>query len=121
MSRGAPHWSGQRAGGRPAAAVGPDEQCAAELERSGGRAQARGGVAAAAAFLQRAVTLTAEPGPRAGRALAAGQVNLPAGAFDAALELVAAAEAGPLDDLQRARAGLLRGQVALFAAGAARE
>jgi DNA-binding CsgD family transcriptional regulator/tetratricopeptide (TPR) repeat protein len=104
-----------------AAAAGPDEQVAAELERSAGRAQARGGVAAAAAFLQRAVTLTAEPGPRAGRALAAGQVNLQAGAFDAALELVAAAEAGPLDDLQRARAGLLRGQVALFAAGAARE
>src|SRR5690348_16702588 len=104
-----------------AAAAGPDEQVAAELERSAGRAQARGGMAAAAAFLQRAVALTAEPGPRAGRALAAAQASLQAGAFDAALELVAAAEAGPLDDLQRARAGLLRGQVALFAAGAARE
>jgi DNA-binding CsgD family transcriptional regulator len=98
-----------------AAAAGPDEQVAAELERSAGRAQARGGVAAAAAFLQRAVALTAEPGPRAGRALAAAYANLQAGAFDAALELVAAAEAGPLDDLQRARVGLLRGQVALFA------
>jgi DNA-binding CsgD family transcriptional regulator len=98
-----------------AAAAGPDEQVAAELERSAGRAQARGGMAAAAAFLQRAVTLTAEPGPRAKRALAAAHANLQAGAFDAALELVATAEAGPLDDLQRARAGLLRGQVALFA------
>jgi DNA-binding CsgD family transcriptional regulator len=100
-----------------AAAAGPDEQVAAELERSAGRAQARGGVAAAAAFLQRAVELTAEPGPRAGRALAAAYANLQAGAFDAALELVATAEAGPLDDLQRAQAGLLRGQVA-FAASA---
>jgi DNA-binding CsgD family transcriptional regulator/tetratricopeptide (TPR) repeat protein len=98
-----------------AAAAGPDEMVAAELERSAGRAQARGGVAAAAAFLQRAAALTAEPGPRAGRALVAAYANLQAGAFDAALELVAAAEAGPLDDLQRARVGLLRGQVALFA------
>jgi DNA-binding CsgD family transcriptional regulator len=98
-----------------AAAAGPDEQVAAELERSAGRAQARGGMAAAAAFLQRAAALTAEPGPRAARALAAAHANLQAGAFDAALELVATAEAGPLDDLQRAQAGLLRGQVALFA------
>jgi DNA-binding CsgD family transcriptional regulator len=103
-----------------AAAAGPDEQVAAELERSAGRAQARGGVAAAAAFLQRAVELTAEPGPRAGRALAAAYANLQAGAFGAALELVATAEAGPLDDLQRARVSLLRGQVA-FAAGAVGE
>jgi len=98
-----------------AAAAGPDEGVAAELERSAGRAQARGGMAAAAAFLQRAVALTAEPGPRAGRALAAAYASLQAGAFDAALELAATAEAGPLDDLQRARVGLLRGQVALFA------
>jgi DNA-binding CsgD family transcriptional regulator len=100
-----------------AAAAGPDEQVAAELERSAGRAQARGGVAAAAAFLRRAVALTAEPGPRAGRALAAAHANLQAGAFGAALELVDTAEAGPLDDLQRAWVGLLRGQVAV-AAGA---
>jgi DNA-binding CsgD family transcriptional regulator len=98
-----------------AAAAGPDEQVAAELERSAGRARARGGVAAAAAFLQRAVALTAEPGPRAGRALAAAYASLQAGAFEAALELAATAEAGPLDDLQRARAGLLRGQVAFAA------
>src|SRR5439155_1663220 len=103
-----------------AAAAGPDEQVAAELERSAGRAQARGGLAAAAAFLQRAVALTAEPGPRAGRALAAAHASLQAGAFDAALELVTTAEAGPLDDLQRAQVSLLRGQIA-FAAGAVGE
>jgi DNA-binding CsgD family transcriptional regulator len=103
-----------------ASAAGPDEQVAAELERSAGRAQARGGMAAAAAFLQRAVALTAEPGPRAGRALAAAQASLQAGAFNAALELAATAEAGPLDDLQCAQVSLLRGQVA-FAAGAVGE
>jgi DNA-binding CsgD family transcriptional regulator len=103
-----------------AAAAGPDDEIAAELERSAGRAQARGGVAAAAAFLQRAVALTAQPGSRAGRALAAAHANLQAGAFDAALELVATAEAGPPDDLQRAQAGLLRGQVA-FATSAGSE
>jgi tetratricopeptide (TPR) repeat protein len=95
-----------------AAAPGPDEEVAAELERSAGRAQARGGMAAAAAFLQRAVALTAEPGSRVERALAAAQANLQAGAFDAALELVAVAEAGPLDEFASARVDLLRGQVA---------
>ena len=99
-----------------AAAPGPDEGVAAELERSAGRAQARGGMAAAAAFLQRAAELTGEPGPRAGRALAAAQASVRAGAFGQALDLLAMAEAGPLDDLQGARADLLRGQAA-FASG----
>ena len=81
------------------AAYGPDEDVAAELERSAGRAQARGGLAAAAAFLARAADLTVEPSRRAERMLAATQANLQAGAFDSALGLLAAAEAGPLDEL----------------------
>jgi DNA-binding CsgD family transcriptional regulator/tetratricopeptide (TPR) repeat protein len=95
-----------------AAASGPDEEVAVELERSAGRAQARGGIAAAAAFLQRSVALTQEPARRAERALAAAQANLQAGAFDAALELLATAESGSLNELQRAWVILLHGQIA---------
>jgi DNA-binding CsgD family transcriptional regulator len=95
-----------------AASAGPDEEVALELEHSAGRAQARGGLAAAAAFLQRAVSLTGEPARRANRALAAAQASLGAGAFDVARGLLAAAEAGPLDELQRARLDLLRAEAA---------
>jgi DNA-binding NarL/FixJ family response regulator len=95
-----------------AAARGPDETVAMELDRSARRAQARGGLAAAAAFLQRAVALTQDPARRAERALAAGEAALQAGAFDEALRLLAVAEGGPLDALQRARLDLLRAQLA---------
>ena len=95
-----------------AAATGPDEAVALELERSAGRAQARGGLAAAAAFLQRSLALTRDRARRTDRALAAAQASLQAGAFDAALRLLATAEAGSLDELQNARAELLRGQIA---------
>ena len=94
-----------------AAAVGPDEQVAAELERSAGRAQARGGLVAAAAFLERSVSLSADPARRAGRALAAAQVSLSAGALDAVDALLTVAEAGPTDELQGARVELLRAQL----------
>jgi DNA-binding CsgD family transcriptional regulator len=100
-----------------AAAAGPNEQIASELERSAGRAQARGGLVAAAAFLRRSVALTRDPARRVDRALAAAQASLHAGAFDAALGLLAAAEAGVLNELQRARVELLRGQVASAGAG----
>jgi DNA-binding NarL/FixJ family response regulator len=103
-----------------AAAAGPDEKVALELERSAGRAQARGGLAAAAAFLERAVALTQDPARRAERALAAAQASLQAGAFDAALGLVATAEVGPVDDFQRARGELVRAHVA-FASGFGRD
>ncbi|HJY56585.1 MAG TPA: LuxR family transcriptional regulator [Streptosporangiaceae bacterium] len=102
----------RRAWHRAQAAPGPDEDVAAELERSAGRAQARGGLAAAAAFLERSAALTLDPGRRAERALSAAQATYQAGAFDATLALLATAEAGPLDELQRALADLLRGQIA---------
>jgi DNA-binding CsgD family transcriptional regulator len=95
-----------------AAASGPDEEVASELERSAGRAQARGGLAAAAAFLQRSVALTGDPARRTDRALAAARANLYAGAFDEALRLLPIAEAGSPDELQRAHAELLRAQIA---------
>jgi DNA-binding CsgD family transcriptional regulator len=95
-----------------AAATGPDEDVAAELERSAGRARARGGLAAAAAFLERASDLTAEPLRRAHRALAAAQTKYEAGALDDALALLATADVDHLDNVDRARANLLRGQIA---------
>jgi DNA-binding CsgD family transcriptional regulator/tetratricopeptide (TPR) repeat protein len=109
----------RRAWHRAQATAAPDEEVAAELERSAGRAQARGGLAAAAAFLERSVLLTADPARRADRTLAAAQAHLQAGAFGTALELVANAEdkgSGPLDELQSGRADLLRGEIE-FASG----
>ena len=102
----------RRAWHRAQAAPGPDEQVAAELEQCAGRAQRRGGLAAAAAFLERSAGLTLEPAHRAQRALAAAQAKHQAGAPDAALGLLAMAQAGPLDELQRARGDLLRAQIA---------
>jgi len=95
-----------------AATTGPDEEVAAELERSAARAEARGGVTSAAAFLKRSVALTLDPVRRAKRCLAAAQAHLQAGAFDDALRLLASAETGSLDELGRARVELLRGQIA---------
>jgi DNA-binding CsgD family transcriptional regulator len=94
------------------ATAGLDEDVAFELERSADRAQARGGLAAAAAFLERAAELTPEPPRRVSRALAAARAQHQAGAFDAALRLVAIAESGPLNELQHAQVDLLRGQIA---------
>ena len=102
----------RRAWHRAQAAPGPDEEVATELERSAERAQARGGLAAAAAFLERAVVLTADPARRAGRALAAAQAHMHAGGFGNALDLLATAEAGVLDEFASARMDLLRGQIA---------
>ena len=102
----------RRAWHRAQAAPGPDEDVAVELERSAERAQARGGIAAAAAFLERAAALTPDPAHRAERALDAAQAKLHAGAFEPAASLVAMAEAGPADELTRARIDLLHAHIA---------
>jgi DNA-binding CsgD family transcriptional regulator len=102
----------RRAWHRAQAAPGPDEQVAGELELSAGRAKARGGMAAAAAFLNRAAMLTPEPGHRAQRLLAAARAKRDAGAQDEALGLLVAVEAGPHDALRTAEVEQLRGQIA---------
>jgi DNA-binding CsgD family transcriptional regulator len=101
----------RRAWHRASAAAEPDEAVAGELERSADRAQSRGGVAAAAAFLRRATELTPDPARRGERALAAARVTFEAGSSEAAHELLTSAELGPLDDLHRARLTWLRAQI----------
>lgn len=102
----------RRAWHRAQAAPGPDDDVAEELERSAARAQARGGMAAAAAFLERSVELTVDRANLGRRALGAAKAKLLAGAPEAALKLLATAEAGPLTELQSAWVDLLRGQLA---------
>jgi DNA-binding CsgD family transcriptional regulator len=94
------------------ATAGPDEDVAAELERAAGRAQACGGWAAAAAFLERAAALTPDPSRRARRALAAAQATCEAGALDDALVLLHTADVAALDDLDRARVDAMRAEIA---------
>ena len=108
----------RRAWHRALAAAEPDEAVAGELERCAGRAQSRGGLAAAAALLERASAMTPDPSLQARRALAAAEASFQAGGFDAAQRLLAMAESGPLDGFTRARATLLRGHAAVvFAYG----
>jgi DNA-binding CsgD family transcriptional regulator len=102
----------RRAWHRARAAASVDEEVAGELERSADRAQARGGMAAAAAFLEESVRLTADPDHRAERALAAAHAKHEAGAPQAALSLLALAQAGPADELRAARVDRLRAQIA---------
>jgi DNA-binding CsgD family transcriptional regulator len=97
---------------RALAALGPDEEIASELEHSAGRAQSRGGLAAAAAFLQRSVALTQDPERRADRALAAAQAHVQAGGFGEAPRLLGVAETDAQTELQLAQVELLRGQIA---------
>jgi DNA-binding CsgD family transcriptional regulator len=102
----------RRAWHRAHAAIAPDEEVAGELIDSAGRAEGRGGIAAAAAFLERAVTFTPDPVERASRALTAAQMKLEAGDLSAAGSLLAAADAGPLDELGQARAQRAHAQIA---------
>jgi DNA-binding CsgD family transcriptional regulator/tetratricopeptide (TPR) repeat protein len=106
------HDADRRAWHRAHSVPGPDEDVAAELERCAGRAQACGGLAAAAAFLQRATYLTPGADRRVQRALAAAHAAVRIGASDSTLVLLAVAEAGPADELQQARIDLLRAKLA---------
>lgn len=101
----------RRAWHRAQATTGPDEQVAAELESSASHAQARGGVAAAAAFLARAAALSPDPGKQTERTLAAARATLGAGGADAAADLLASIDTEKLDDVQHASVDLLRGQI----------
>jgi DNA-binding CsgD family transcriptional regulator len=106
------HDPDRRAWHRAHATDTPDEDVAAELERSASRAAARGGVAAAAAFLERAAELTPDPASRGARALAAAQAKFESAAPEASLELLAVAELCPLEELERARLERLRARIA---------
>jgi DNA-binding CsgD family transcriptional regulator len=102
----------RRAWHRARGTAGPDEDVAAELEHSAGRAESRGGLAAAAAFLTRATELTPAPAARVRRALDAAFADVRAGAFDAAGAMVTIARDGPMDEWQRARIDLVRAELA---------
>ncbi len=101
----------RRAWHRAQAIVDADETVAAELERSAGRALAQGGLAAAAAFLERAAVLTPDEAQRVRRSLDAAQVKVAGGAFDDASNLLATAGLGPLGEAERARIDLLQAQM----------
>ncbi|HEX6521846.1 MAG TPA: AAA family ATPase [Streptosporangiaceae bacterium] len=110
----------RRAWHKAQAAAGPDEEVAVELERSASRAQARGGLAAAAAFLERSVLLTPDPARHVERILAAAQACLEAGAFGRALEVLSVMESiepESLDEHTSARVDLLHGQIAFASSG----
>ena len=102
----------RRAWHRAHATRGPDEAVAEELISSADRARRRGGVAAAAAFWERAVALTPGPEDRATRALAAAEAKYAAGDFEAAQALLAAAQIGPLNKIADAHVERMRAEVA---------
>ncbi|MEV5967048.1 AAA family ATPase [Kribbella sp. NPDC051952] len=110
----------RRAWHRAQATARPDEDVATELENSALRAQSRGGLIAAAEFLERAAQLTPDPARRAERTLAAAAAKRGSGALDEALRLLNAAAAGPPDTVRTAEIDRLRGQVA-FDQGRARD
>ncbi|MDT8913153.1 AAA family ATPase [Amycolatopsis sp. PS_44_ISF1] len=107
----------RRAWHRARAGVGPDEDVALDLERGASRARSRGGVAAAAAFLERSVALSLDPRRRVERTLAAAEAFLEAAATGRAADLLATLEPAALEESHRARAELLRGRIAFTRPG----
>ncbi|MDR7276285.1 LuxR family transcriptional regulator [Catenuloplanes atrovinosus] len=123
----------RRAWHRAHACAGPDDEVAAELERCADRARSRGGIAAAAAFLERAAAMSLDPAVRTARTLAAVEAHLDAGATDAADALLStvdttdpaearaaaddadgADDAHPAETRRLARVDQLRGRIAFL-------
>jgi DNA-binding CsgD family transcriptional regulator len=102
----------RRAWHRALASGGPDDDVADDLERCASRAQGRGGVAAAAVFLERAAALSLDPERRTARTLAAAQAHADAGHPDTASELLSTVDTGALDDRRHAEVDMLRGRIA---------
>jgi len=100
-----------RAWHRAQAATGPDEELAEELERSAGRAQHRGGLAAAAGLLERSAELTPEPERRALRLLLAAHAQLTAGATNRAQVLLDESLPNLSDARSRAQAARMQGMI----------
>ncbi|MGW5195294.1 AAA family ATPase [Kribbella sp. NPDC004138] len=90
---------------------GPDEPIAAGLEQNAALAEARGGIAARAAFLERAALGTADPAVRARRALSAADAHHAAGSLDVAQHLLTIAAAGPSDPARQAEIGFQRARI----------
>jgi DNA-binding CsgD family transcriptional regulator len=107
----------RRAWHRAEAASAPDEDVAFELARAASRARARGGLAAAAAFLERSVVLTSEPNLRLERTLAAANAHLGAGGLEGALGLLAAIDIDALDAPAGARVALMRARAGFWTDG----
>jgi DNA-binding CsgD family transcriptional regulator len=102
----------RRAWHRAHAANVPDEDLAGELIHCASRAQGRGGIAAAAAFLERAVAFTPDSATRASRALSAARAKFAAGDIAAAEALLVTAEVGPIGEVGRAQVQRVRAQIA---------
>ncbi len=94
------------------AVSGTDEDVADELERSAHGHRPGAASPPAAAFLTRAMELSAAPGRRGGRALAAARLTIDAGAPESAAELLRVAERSPLSDVDQAEVERLWAELA---------
>jgi DNA-binding CsgD family transcriptional regulator len=111
----------RRAWHRAQATPAPDEGVAMELERTAARAKARGGLAAAAAFLERAAILTPDVQKRAERTLAAAELMHEAGSLDSVENLLRAIDPRHLDAVQLARVEALEAELRLERGGTTTE
>jgi DNA-binding CsgD family transcriptional regulator/tetratricopeptide (TPR) repeat protein len=97
----------RRAQHRAAAAAGPDEDVAADLEAMGERALKRGAVVQASAALARAAALSTDPAARVRRLLGAAEPAFEAGRADLVKDLVDQARRESLSEHDSARVAWL--------------